>query len=238
MTMRGRHTVDVEALLLRTDWWAVEHCCPQAAPDTPVILRELLDDDPHVQGAALRDLRHAVTHQNTFYSATAPAVTFVAAVLAHPRTLAPVTDQLRRHESPTNDADFSPLRARLLDWLGDTAWDAGQERPDGEDVDIEAFRALRPALYQAIRPFCADPDPAVRDAALAAVLPLVALPELAHHADSLREGVRALATGDGPYRGRAMDALASWGEDISPFRRATDTVTDPYVGGCAEAPPF
>ncbi|MFK4687777.1 hypothetical protein [Streptomyces pristinaespiralis] len=47
MTNEGGSTglVDVRALLLRTDWNAVEHCCPNVAPMTPVILRQLLDDD-------------------------------------------------------------------------------------------------------------------------------------------------------------------------------------------------
>ncbi|GAB1333370.1 hypothetical protein [Streptomyces sennicomposti] len=238
MTMRDQHAVDVEALLLQTDWTGVEHCCPHTAPDTPQILRELLDDDPRVQGAALRDLRQVVTHQNTFYPATAPAASFVAAVLGHPRTLALVTDQLRRQESPTHDEDLFTLRAGLLDWLGDTVWDAGQERPDGMDEDIEAFRALCPALYEAIQPLRADPDPTVRNAALAAVLPLLDLPELAGHAASLREDVRALAAGDSSYRRRAIDVLASWGEDVWAFRRAADTAADPYAGGCTEDPPF
>nr|BFD88607.1 hypothetical protein StreXyl84_80080 [Streptomyces sp. Xyl84] len=238
MNMNGRDAVDIEALLLRTNWSEVEHCCPHAAPGTPVILRALLDDDPHVQGAALRDLRHAVTHQNTFYPATAPAASFVAAVLDHPCTLAPVTDQIRRQESPTDDTNLFPLRTGLLDWLGDTLWDAGQERPGGEDKDIEAFRALRPALYEAIRPFLTDPDPAVSTSALAAVLPLLDLPEAAHHTDSLREDVRALAAGDNPYRLRAVEALASWDEDTSPFYRPTDTAADSWGDGCAEDPPF
>jgi hypothetical protein len=70
--------VDVRALLLRTDWNAVEHCCPNVVPMTPVILRQLLDDDPRVQGTAVRDLYGAVTHQETFYSATPPPSSFEA----------------------------------------------------------------------------------------------------------------------------------------------------------------
>jgi hypothetical protein len=83
--------VDVRALLLRTDWNAVEHCCPNVAPRTPVTLRQLLDDDPLVQGTAVRELSAAVTHSGSFYSATAPAALFVAAILGDPRTLAWVT---------------------------------------------------------------------------------------------------------------------------------------------------
>jgi hypothetical protein len=59
MTMNSRQgrSVDPEELLLRTDWGSVEHCCPNTAPATPAILRQLLDNDTGKQGAALRDLQ-------------------------------------------------------------------------------------------------------------------------------------------------------------------------------------
>jgi hypothetical protein len=40
MTMNSQQgrSVDPEELLLRTDWSSVEHCCPNTAPATPVIL--------------------------------------------------------------------------------------------------------------------------------------------------------------------------------------------------------
>lgn len=242
MSMKSRQgrAVDPEELLLRTDWSSVEHCCPNVAPATPVILRQLLDDDAGRQGAALRDLRQAVTHSNTFYSATTPAASFVAAILGDTRTLAEVTDQ-----RPCGTADFSEeprflLRAGLLNWLGSTAWDANEESPDGYDADIEAFRALRPTLYDAIQPFITDENASVRDAALAAALPLLASPELAHHADRLRDGVRALATDSTLYRQRAIDTLASWGEDITPFHRYRHTPADVLAQkeGFDDDPPF
>lgn len=108
MSMSDRHGrfVDPHELLLRTDWNSVENCCPNDAPATPVILRDLLDDDSRKQGAALRDLDQAVTHQNTFYSATPLAASFVAAILGDPG-LSP--------KSPTRADGKSLTSARSLD---------------------------------------------------------------------------------------------------------------------------
>ncbi|MEH0579102.1 MULTISPECIES: hypothetical protein [Streptomyces] len=238
-TQQGR-SVDPEELLLRTDWSSVEHCCPNVAPATPVILRQLLDTDAGKQGTALRNLQQAVTHQATFYSATAPAASFVAAILGHPRTLAKVTDQRPWEAANFGEKPRFLLRVGLLNWLGDTAWDANEESPDGYEADIEAFRTLRPTLYDAIRPFLTDDEPEIRDAALAAVLPLLASPELAHQAEGLRDAVWALAADSVPYRQRAIDTLASWGEDITPFQQYRHTPADvrAQAEGFADDPPF
>ncbi|MFD9007279.1 hypothetical protein ACFV0T_41205 [Streptomyces sp. NPDC059582] len=238
-TQYGR-SVDPEELLLRTDWSSVEHCCPNVAPATPVILRQLLDNDPGKQGAALRDLHQAVTHQGTFYSATAPAVSFVAAILGHPRTLSKVTDQSSWEAANFGAEPRFLLRVGLLNWLGSTAWGADEESPDGYEADIEAFRTLRPTLYDAIQPFLTDDEPEIRHAALAAVLPMLAAPELAHQAECLRDAVWALAADSAPYRQRAIDTLASWGEDITPFQQYRRTPDDvrAHAEGFADDPPF
>lgn len=213
MGMKSGHDrlVDPEELLLRTDWSSVEHCCPNVAPTTPAILRQLLDDDAGKQGAALRDLQQAVTHSNTFYSATAPAASFVAAILGHPRTLAPVTDQTPWEAAAFGAKPRFPLRVGLLNWLCSAAWDANEESPDGYEADIEAFRTLRPTLYEAIQPFLADDEQQIRDAAMAAVLPLIAAPELVHQA-----------------------------EDITSFQRYRHTPDDvrAHTEGFADDPPF
>ncbi|AWW35650.1 hypothetical protein [Streptomyces cadmiisoli] len=242
MSMENRQEgfVDPQEPLLRTDWHSVEHCCPNDAPATPVILRHLLDDDTGKQGAALRNLYQAVTHQHTFYSATAPAATFVAAILAHPRTLAEVTDQTPWEVAHRGEKPRFLLRVGLLNWLRSTAADANDESPGGLQADIEAFRALRPALHDAIRPLLTDRDREIREAALAALLPLLAAPELAHHRAELRDTVLALATEDTPYRRHAVRALAAWGEDTTPFQREANTPTDarPSAEGFADDPPF
>ncbi|MER6082418.1 hypothetical protein [Streptomyces sp. NPDC001833] len=242
MSMKSQdgRSVDPEELLLRTDWSSVEHCCPNVAPATPLILRQLLDNNAGNQGAALRDLQQAITHQNTFYSATAPAASFVAAILGHPRTLAIVTDQRPGDAPHSAEEPRFFLRVGLLDWLGSTAEDANEDSPDGCDADIKAFRALWPTLFDAIHPLLADREPEIRKAALAAVLPLLASPELAHHIEALRKDVRALAAGSSPYRRRAIDTLASWREDVTLFQLDTDMPADNHVHaeGYADDPPF
>ncbi|XCM32634.1 hypothetical protein ABXI76_27835 [Streptomyces parvus] len=204
--------VKVRALLLRTDWNAVEHCCPNVAPTTPVILRQLLDDDPRVRGTAVRELSEAVTHQGTFYSATAPAALFVAAVLGDPRTVARVTPQ-RPWEIELHGEKLSSLRVLLLDWLGDTAQNTNHppEWPPGAQEDIDAFLTIRPALYDAVHPFLSDGEQEVRDAALCAILPLLTDSTLTQHVPALTNAVHQLAARDTPYRWYAVDRLVAWG---------------------------
>lgn len=95
------------------DWSSVDHCCPNTAPATPVILAGLLDDDEDVQRTAVHDLGQVVTHQNSIYGATAPAARFVIAILGHPRTM---TLGVYPHGERRR-----PMRAALLEWLGDLA---------------------------------------------------------------------------------------------------------------------
>ncbi|MGN9795016.1 hypothetical protein ACTMTU_28465 [Streptomyces sp. OZ13] len=237
MTNEGGSTglVDVRALLLRTDWNAVEHCCPNVAPMTPVILRQLLDDDPRVQGAAVRDLYSTVTHQGSFYSATAPAALFVAAILGHPRTLAMVTSQ-SPWEVDQHGEQSSLLRVLLLGWLGDTTQDTDHppEWPPGAQEDIDAFLATRPALYDAVHPFLGDSEQQVRDAALFALLPLLADPALARHIPALTDAVHELADRDTPYRWYAIDRLAAWGQDTSRYPEPPHPDPNLFAGPVAQ----
>ncbi|MFJ3637376.1 hypothetical protein [Streptomyces sp. NPDC090112] len=211
--------VDPRDLLLRTDWNTVEHCCPDVAPETPVILLELLDEDPRVQGLALRTLTETLTRGDVFHTATAPAARYVAAVLGDPRTLAEVVDR-----APQEEVDLGPqtpfeLRVGLLAWLGDSTVEALRQRsrPYGDAEDLEAFLDLAPELYEAVRPLLDGGSPAAREAALGAVLPLLRLNALADRRAGLRDTVLRAAFGDGPLRLRAVDTLHSWGEDVSAF---------------------
>ncbi|MEU7726761.1 hypothetical protein AB0B78_16185 [Streptomyces sp. NPDC040724] len=209
--------VDPGALLLQTDWNAVEHCCPDVAPETPVILRELLDDDPDVQGFALRCLAEALVRGNVFYTATAPAARYVAAILGDPRTLAQVTDRSVHEVYDLGPQTPFPLRAGLMSWLGDSVVDAmaQQGRPYGDQEDLDAFLDLAPEFYAAVRPFLTSGSLEIREAALGALLPLLRLPALADRGPAHRDQVLAAAFGAGPHRWRAVDTLSSWGEDVS-----------------------
>lgn len=51
------------------------------------MLLGLLDADEGVRSRALGDLHHVVHHQNTLYTATAPAALYVAGILGDERAL-------------------------------------------------------------------------------------------------------------------------------------------------------
>ncbi|MGG8410459.1 hypothetical protein ACM614_29845 [Streptomyces sp. 12297] len=180
------------------------------------MLAELLDDNQRVRSKALDHLHHAVHHQNTLYSATVPAPLYVAAIVASPRTAVPVDK--KPHDFP------GPLRMELLGWLGSVAREADDEteaisRQHGfapEDYPpILHVRQIRPLLFLAVSACIDDPDLHVREAAIAACIPLLDDSRLCQHRPTLvtllKEvlGVSALWR----YRERAIDTLAAWGED-------------------------
>lgn len=99
-------------VLADTNWAALEHAYG-TAEDTPAQLVALLDAGQGVRSRALDHLDHAVLHQCTLYSATAPAALYVAGILTDPRTAVPV--------GATPRAIPGPLRAELLDWLDSAA---------------------------------------------------------------------------------------------------------------------
>lgn len=156
-----------EAILSDTDWDRLEHAYG-AASDTPRRLLELLDLEPHVQAFALDQLDISVLHQDSLYSATAPAALFIAGILTDPRT-----DAL--HLGAREDG--WPLRASLIEWLGRV----GDASSYGEGDDIEPYyndderdavlacRGLRPQLAEAINPFLESADEATRSAAATAL---------------------------------------------------------------------
>ncbi|MCX5077724.1 hypothetical protein OG321_35195 [Streptomyces sp. NBC_00424] len=206
---------DPGAVLARNAWDSLEHAYG-TAEGTPKMLAELLDDDQRVRSKALDHLHHAVHHQNTLYSATVPAALYVAAIVASPRTAVPVDK--KPHDFP------GPLRMELLGWLGSVAREADDEteaisRQHGfapEDYPpILHVRQIRPLLFLAVSACIDDPDLHVREAAIAACIPLLDDSRLCQHRPTLvtllKEvlGVSALWQ----YRERAIDTLAAWGED-------------------------
>ncbi|WP_329375942.1 HEAT repeat domain-containing protein [Streptomyces sp. NBC_01351] len=220
-------------------WDTLQHAYG-SAEDTPRYLRQLLDEDPAVQAEALGMLDMSVLHQGSLYSSTPLAALFVAAILTHPRTLA-------EHESffPWDDRP-RPLRAALLDWLGQIADSASYgEGPgsedeygdelDGEDEDeLEAIRAcrnIRPALYDALEPFLDDPHPDTREAALGTVTVLLKAPDLAELVPRAAHRLRNALAAGGSRRARSSAALAlgAWGQDTTSLLNDPD----PAVRACA-----
>ncbi|MFG2840772.1 hypothetical protein ACGFYE_37865 [Streptomyces zaomyceticus] len=117
---------DPRSVLEHTDWADLEHAYGPAR-DTPVRLVQLLNEDPEVQAGALGMLDMSVLHQESLYSATAPAALYVAGVLNDPRTMTVHEDFSVWDDRPR------PLRAALLEWLGMVAESAAYGETTGEN---------------------------------------------------------------------------------------------------------
>ncbi|MFD3841222.1 hypothetical protein ACFWWC_33915 [Streptomyces sp. NPDC058642] len=219
------------------------------------MLVALLDANQAVRTKALHDIHHVVHHQNTLYEATAPTALYVAAILSDPRTTCPVDKN--RWSFPGN------MRAELLGWINAVANDVtyvadttGSEHgfPLDDYPPAVAVREIRALLFSAAFAYTDDNDHHVREAAIAACIPLLNDGRVRHHQAALVPLVRqVLGTSEQwQHRERAIDALDSWGEDSSglegqrnpflfcdsdlppdAFPRPTGSST-----GCSEEPPF
>ena len=167
-------------LIEETDWNALEVMFgPETdCPPVPTILNDLLNGSPDSQAAALRDLDEAVHHQNTLVTATAPAALFVAAILHDPRTKG-------RRIPDRTDGSSRLLHEVLLKWLTSVFKDASDETmrrshefgfPLDERPAVQRIRAIRPTVHRAVAPLENDPEPLIRDAAIAATAPLLSRP--------------------------------------------------------------
>lgn len=206
---------DPRSVIERTDWTGLEHAYG-VAQDTPLRLQQPLDEDPEVQAGALGLLDMSVLHQESLYSATAPAALYVATVLNNPRTLA-------RHENySTWDERPRPLRAALLEWLGQIAESAAYgettDEEDGNDPGVtDAVRAVRGTIHDAVSTHLLAPDPTVRASALSATAALLQSPELASRISGTTQILRRLLTESTDWRERANTVLTigAWGEDTA-----------------------
>ncbi|MCC5580042.1 hypothetical protein IMZ11_30900 [Microtetraspora sp. AC03309] len=212
---------DPDSLIEETDWASLQHACGPA-DDTPSALTDLLNGPPDAQARAAKHLDHVVHHQNSLYTATAPAALYVAAILTDSPTdiAVPYGREGRRCR----------LRQALLDWLGSVADEVGKEAettlvrlgfpPEGDPAFVQV-RAIRPALFQGVSSLLHSPDPVIREAALAAAVRLLDAPELTHHRAVLIPMVRTfLATSSNRiYRAIAIDGLDAWGEETTSLVR-------------------
>ncbi|WP_327075568.1 hypothetical protein OG196_43340 (plasmid) [Kitasatospora purpeofusca] len=189
-----------------------------AATDVPLNLERLLDSDRRRRTSALDFLHHVVHHQNTLYEATAPTTLYVVGILDDPRTLHPIDRS--RPDLP------GPMRAALLGWLGavaseanDTAADALRRhgsRPE-DHLPFIQMNALLPLLLDPVEAHTRDPDLPVREAAVAACIPLVDDARLQHRRTALLPSIRQAlgASAQWQYRERAIETLEEWGEDTT-----------------------
>ncbi|GGS29310.1 hypothetical protein Snoj_25620 [Streptomyces nojiriensis] len=240
-----------QELLEGTDWASL--ATPYGTGESlPTALARLLDPNPAVRAAAVKDVSDEVDHQNTIYEATVPVALYFAAILNHPAT--EVGDLGHDADVPSRH----PTRASLLNRLGATAYDA--EYLFGEGFlqacpDTRAFRRLRPAVYSAVQPFLGHDNAKVRDEALVAAIPLTEDPRLTPHRAELVEHARFLLTTSTNryHRDCALNALNTWGHDTSDLEDANDIASRELqarladfdywsanngTGGGTEDPPF
>jgi hypothetical protein len=170
-------------------------------------------------------------------------------------------DDHRDHETQNR-----PTLVQLLDWLGDTAYDADDECvAAGERFfdegflddyeEMRAFRDSRPVIFSAVHPLLGHDDAGVRHTALVTAIPLIEHPLLTRHqADLADHARRLLATStDRHHRDRVLDALKAWGHDTSGLENASDIAAREHyarlraaraswdgnwTGGYSDDPPF
>ncbi|MEV7616105.1 hypothetical protein [Streptomyces sp. NPDC089799] len=245
----------LQTLLDRTDWASLPTACG-TGESLPAALTLLTSPDPLIRESALQDALGPVTHQNSIYEATVPVSLCVAAILNHPAITA--GDDNHDAKTPPN----RPTLVQLLDWLGDTAYDANDEcvaideRLYGEGFldeyqPMRAFRDARPALFSAVQALLGHDNADVRHTALVAAIPLIEHPLLTHHQVDLAGHARCLlaTSTDRHHRDRVLDALKAWGHDTSSLENASDIAAREHCallraaraswgGGYSEDPPF
>ena len=230
---------DPASVLADTDWASLEHGRGSAA-DSPTMLAALFDADQGVRTEALRFLYGTLHHGNTLYDATVPTARYVAAILSDSRTTRAVDK--KEYRLP------GCLRAELLAWIASVAGEVTGEaealyqrtaHPLHDWPPAVAVQGLRPLLFSASVPYTEDADQHVREAALAACIPLLDDPRLLHHRRPLVPLVRtSLGTSEFWHRrALAVDALTAWGEDTSGLEHPQN----PHLSRadvCSEEPPF
>ncbi|WP_329528744.1 hypothetical protein [Streptomyces sp. NBC_01462] len=137
------------------------------------------------------------------------------------------------------------MRAALLQWLGDLAYDATyDEDGPGEADDVAAVRAILPLIYEAAQPYLIDANLPIREAAVHAAAMTLVAPELAIHIPKLVPLVRnTLSTSEyRVYRYLAKRCLVTWGVEPDPLPdpriSGLEPMDRPWAGGYSDDPPF
>ncbi|MCX5409751.1 hypothetical protein OHA37_38590 [Streptomyces sp. NBC_00335] len=247
-----------QTLLDHTNWASLATACGTGEA-LPAALTLLINADPVIRESALHDALGPVTHQNSMYEATIPVALYAAAILNHPAITA-------GDDNPDVETQNHPTLLRLLDWLGDTAYDANDECvATGERVfdesfldeseEMRAFRKARPAIFSAVHPLLGHDDEAVRHTALVTAIPLIEHPLLTPHQADLADHARRLlaVSTDRHHRDRVLDALKAWGHDTSESENESDIAAREHyahlraaraswdgnwTGGYSDDPPF
>ncbi|MFE4356865.1 hypothetical protein [Kitasatospora sp. NPDC056800] len=219
----GSTTTDLpapETVIRETDWASLE--CGFTDPlRVPAGLRNVLHPDPAVRQEAQRNLRGAFDAEACqALPATAPAATYLAALLADPRAAEAL-------DFPDPDASDRSMRAVLLDALGHYFHSADDRTCAslGHGPDESALRYLRPAVHRVVAPLLDHEDRAVRHACVFTAVSLVEHPRLAPHRAALAGHARRLLAESGrfDYRDAALEGLRDWGHDTSGLETDEDS---------------
>lgn len=205
-----------------TDWSGLEHAYGPAYPETPIKLAGLASGDPDAVRIALNHLWDELIHQSTLYSATAPAALYVAALVSDP--------QCRESITPGWEAGKYPLRAKLLEWLADIAYEISDSKVEilrswglskaGALGLYPEVRQVRSALFPCVVACVDDPDVRIRESAVMAAISLTDCADLAPHREALAPMVRnvlAVSAEEGRRR-LAINTLEAWGENVESLR--------------------
>ncbi|MFC5007505.1 hypothetical protein ACFPIJ_58070 [Dactylosporangium cerinum] len=205
---------ELRNIIDETDWLALKGSSKSLFDlDTPDMLRGLVSSDVREVEMGLSHLVFGLGDGVNVMPATVPAVRYVLALL--PRI--PGETAMR----PRVSGIRKPLRAHLLEWLGDTA-DAVSDDSERRFVDLAGFsplkypaspwhkvRQLRPQIFEVVSAFLEDQDPVTRREAIAAAVVLVRGTELAAHRDAVAVSTQAFldASPDPAQRNWATSAL-------------------------------
>jgi hypothetical protein len=214
-----------EEVLAGTNWSLLHHAYG-SADGLPKILRGLLSRDPVAAGHALGTLDAALLHQGDICSSTAPAALFVASCLTDART-----DIICASSLPWDDRT-RPLRAALLEWLGNVGESASyhDEHPHDTNEAEQACQTIRPELFRAIAPFLFNDNASIRSAALVAAGRLLYAPDLAESRTAVAQQLLEPGAWAEPAdRARIALILDDW--SIPPRTLLDDG--DPAVRACA-----
>ncbi|WP_157441259.1 hypothetical protein [Actinoplanes awajinensis] len=215
-------------ILQAVDWSGLENADGCAYPETPAKLADLVATDPGAVQGALDHLDNALLNDGVVYSATAPAVRYVAALLGDPRS--------RKLLAPDWEKGKYPLRGKLLTWLSNVAYDVSMQSERrirswagyAPTVPFPRFleiRKLYPLIFPSVDAYLKDPDPKVREAALIAAVQLLESSDLVSQRQLFVPLARNFlaASSDKWLRGIAIEALATWGENVDSLRSVVDS---------------
>ncbi|MGW7446204.1 hypothetical protein [Kitasatospora sp. NPDC054795] len=210
---------DPETVIRETDWASLE--CGFGDPHwVSAGLQDVLHLDPAVRREAQRGLRGALHAEGgQALPTTAPAATYLAGLLADPRTIEAL-------DLPDPDTPGRSMRATLLDLLGHYFLSANNQAGVllGHGPNETALRFLRPAVHRVVAPLLDDEDHSVRHASVFTAVSLVEDPQLARHRAELADHARRLLeeSDRSDHRDVALDGLRTWGHDTDGLETEAD----------------